>query len=59
MYSIYPDNPLLDLFYSIISVQYWYMYLVIIIVVLYLGLIYLPDIIRLINQKLKINKKSL
>lgn len=59
MYSIYPDNPLLDLFYSIIPVQYWYMYLVIIIVVLYLGLIYLPDIIRLINQKLKINKKSL
>lgn len=59
MYSIYPDNPLLDLFYGIIPVQYWYMYLVIIIVVLYLGLIYLPDIIRLINQKLKINKKSL
>ena len=51
MYSIYPDNPLLNLFYSIIPHQYWYMYLAVLVVILYLGLIYLKDIIALINNK--------
>lgn len=51
MYSIYPDNPLLSLFYSIIPHQYWYMYLAVLVVILYLGLIYLNDIIALIKNK--------
>ena len=51
MYSIYPDNPLLNLFYSIIPHQYWYMYLAVLVVILYLGLIYLNDIIALIKNK--------
>ena len=51
MYSIYPDNPLLNLFYSIIPHQYWYMYLAVLVVTLYLGLVYLKDIIVLIKNK--------
>lgn len=51
MYSIYPDNPLLNLFYSIIPHQYWYMYLAVLVVILYLGLMYLNDIIASIKNK--------
>lgn len=51
MYSIYPDNPLLDLFYKIIPFSYWYMYLTVIVIVAYLGLVYLKDIIKLIKSK--------
>ncbi len=51
MYSLYPENPLLNLFYSIIPFQYWYMYLTVLVVVLYLGIIYLNDIIKLIKNK--------
>ena len=51
MYSIYPDNPLLNLFYSIIPHQYWYMYLAVLVVTLYLGLVYFKDIIALIKNK--------
>lgn len=40
MFSLRPENPLLDLFYSIIPHQYWYMYMIIPIVALYLGTIY-------------------
>lgn len=40
MYSIYPDNPLLDFFYSIIPYSYWYMMLSIPIITIYLSLIY-------------------
>lgn len=51
MYSLYPENPLLDLFYKMIPYSYWYMYAVFIIVFVYLGLIYLPDIIRAVKRK--------
>lgn len=51
MYSIYPDNPLLNLFYSIIPYQYWYMYLTMVVVVIYLGIVYLKDILKLIKAK--------
>lgn len=51
MYSIYPDNPLLNLFYSIIPFQYWYMYIAIIVIAIYLALVYLNDIIKLIKEK--------
>lgn len=55
MYSIYPDNPVLALFYQIIPQQYWYMYLVIGVVAVYLGCVYLPDIIKLIREKKKVS----
>ena len=46
MFSMRPNNPLVDLFYSWVPYQYWYMYLVLPIVVVYLLIIYTPEIIR-------------
>lgn len=51
MYSIKPENPLLDFFYGIIPYSYWYMYLSIVLAVVYLGVVYLPDIIKLVRRK--------
>ena len=51
MFSVTPDNPLLALFYSIIPHEYWYMYLALLPVAIYLGLVYLSDIIKLIKNK--------
>ena len=51
MYSIYPDNPLLNLLYSIIPYQYWYMYLTMVVIVIYFGIVYLKDILKLIKAK--------
>ena len=58
MYSIYPENPLLDLFYKIIPLEYWYMYLTVVVIVIYLGLVYLNDIIKLIREKKNAASKS-
>ncbi len=43
MYSITPENPLLQLFYKLIPHEYWYMYLVVPVVAVYLGVIYLAQ----------------
>ncbi len=51
MYSIYPENPLLQLLYSIIPHSYWYMYLAVVVIVAYLSLVYIKDIINLIKNK--------
>lgn len=51
MFSIRPDNPLVALFHSIIPFEYWYMYLVLPIVLLYLLLVYAPEIIRYFRNK--------
>ena len=40
MFSITPENPLLELFYKLIPYKYWYMLLSLIVVVIYLGIIY-------------------
>lgn len=55
MYSIYPDNPVLALFYQIIPHAYWYMYLAVAVITIYLVCIYLPDIIRIIKRKKKVS----
>ncbi len=47
MYSIYPENPLLQLFYNIIPHSYWYMYLAVIVIVVYLSLVYIREIIKI------------
>ena len=52
MFSLSPENPLLDLFYKIIPLPYWYMYLAVIPMVICLGLVYLKDIITLIKKRL-------
>lgn len=51
MYSIQPENPLLALFYQIIPHRYWYMYMIVPILVVYLGIVYLPQILK--NRKKK------
>lgn len=51
MFSITPDNPVLELFYSIIPHPYWYMYLSFAVIVLYLAGVYFKDIMRLIQKK--------
>ncbi len=40
MFSLVPENPLLSLFYSIIPLEYWYMFMIIPIAAIYLGAIY-------------------
>lgn len=55
MYSIYPDNPVLALFYQIIPHAYWYMYLAVAVITIYLVCIYLPDIIRIFTRKKKMS----
>lgn len=50
MYSLYPENPVLEMFYSIIPYQYWYMYISFVVVVVYLGLVYLNDICKLCRK---------
>ena len=52
MFSLSPENPLLDLFYKIIPLPYWYMYLAVIPMVICLGLVYLKDVIALIKKRL-------
>ena len=49
MYSINPENPLLALFYQLIPHRYWYMYMIVPILVVYLGIVYLPQILK--NRK--------
>lgn len=44
MYSLHPENPLLDLFYSVIPHQYFYMLLAIPIMVVYLLPIYFKEL---------------
>ena len=51
MYSLAPENPVLQLFYNILPYEYWYMYLAISIIVVYLGLVYMPEIIQLAKSK--------
>jgi len=43
MYSLYPENPVLDFFYKIIPSSYWYMLLCIPIIILYLLAVYFID----------------
>ena len=51
MYSIIPENPLLALFKQIIPYDYWYMYMIVPILAIYLGIVYLPQILQ--NRKKK------
>lgn len=44
MFSILPENPVLDIFYKIIPHSYWYMLLAVPVVIIYLLVIYLRQI---------------
>ena len=58
MYSIRPENPLLDLFYRIIPHSYWYMYLCFLVVAIYLGLVYLNDFIAIAKARKQIKQQT-
>lgn len=51
MYSIDPTNPVLQMMYNLIPHPYWYMFVATPFIVLYLGIVYLPEIIRAIKSK--------
>ena len=51
MYSIKPVVPFMELFWSIIPYQYFYLLFAIPIIAVYLGIVYLPEIIALIRKK--------
>lgn len=51
MYSIEPNNPLSALFQSIIPGDYWHMYLAVPILVVYLLIVYAPEMIRFFKNK--------
>lgn len=51
MYSLVPSNPLLELFWKVIPADYWYMYMIVPILAVYLGLVYLPQIISDVRMK--------
>jgi uncharacterized membrane protein YwaF len=53
MYSIKPENPLLQLFYNIIPKPYWYMYLSIPLIVIYLSCYYKKYISLWFKEKVK------
>lgn len=51
MYSIKPNNPLSAFFQSILPGDYWHMYLAVPILVVYLLIIYAPDILKKLKKK--------
>ncbi len=56
MYSIKPENPVLQLFYNIIPYSYWYMFLSLPLIVVYLGCFYRKYIILWFKERK--NKKA-
>lgn len=51
MYSLDPANPLLALFKQVIPHDYWYMYMIVPILVVYLAIVYLPQIRASLHRK--------
>ena len=51
MYSIDPTNPVLQIMYNLIPHPYWYMMVATPFILLYLTLVYLPEIIRAVKNK--------
>lgn len=51
MFSVEPNNPLLQLFWTIIPHSYWYMYLSVPVILLYLSWWYLPELLDALKRK--------
>ena len=51
MYSIDPTNPVLQMMYNLVPFPYWYMLVATPFILLYLGIVYLPEIIKAIKNK--------
>lgn len=54
MYSIQPNNPMSELFYGWVG-EYWHMYLAIPILVVYLLIVYAPELIHLMKKKKEVS----
>lgn len=57
MFSMEPTTSIFFLFWNIIPFKYWYMYVAVVILVVYLVVLYLPQIIRAVKEK-KVGKKT-
>ena len=51
MYSLFAPVPLMQAMYNLIPHPYWYMYVVVPFVVIYLTIVYLPEIIAMIKAR--------
>ena len=51
MYSILPENPVLQLFYNMVPHSYWYMLIAIPVIIVYLSCIYSKQIINLFRKQ--------
>ena len=51
MFSMEPTTSIFFLFWSVIPHPYWYMYVAVVILVVYLVVLYLPQIIRAVREK--------
>lgn len=56
MFSVEPSNPLVALFHKVIPYDYWYMYMVLPIVLVYLLIVYAPQIAAHIKKN-KVHRK--
>ena len=51
MYTLFPENPVMQLFYNLIPYEFWYMLLCIPVALVYLSLVYLPEIIKAVRTR--------
>ena len=51
MFSMTPSNPVLKIMYNLVPYPYWYMLVAFPVILLYLALVYLPEIIQAIKNK--------
>ena len=51
MYTIIPENPVLVMLHNILPLEYWYLYLTIPIILVYLLIVYAPQLIGRIKKK--------
>lgn len=51
MYTLRPENPLLQLFYNLIPYEFWYLLLCVPIALAYLALVYFPEIIKAVKVR--------
>ena len=58
MYSLAPENPLLQVFYSIIPAPYWYMYMIVPILVVYLLIVYAPQLLEKKRENMPSPRKN-
>lgn len=58
MYSLVPENPVLQWFYNIVPHPFWYMFLMIPVIFIYLCIIYCTEIVDIIRHKKRIKIKG-